>query len=401
MKKRFDVVVVGAGIAGLTVAALLAKADRGGRLRLQLIDAADRPAWRGDGDVDLRVSAIATGSAALLDRVGAWQRIAGGRACAYEKMCVWDGSRPVNGGATLRFDAAEFAVPRLGFIVENRLVQHALLEVLDAAGVDMAFGCPLESLDGSGHSLRLGLGIGRDLRADLVIAADGSSSFVRNAAGIPAHERPYAQSAFVTHLRPELPHRATAWQRFLPDGPLGMLPLSDGRISVVWSTRKEHALQAMNAGDAELGRMLSEASDWVLGEMVPEGPRGTFPLSAMHADRYVLPGLALLGDAAHAIHPLAGQGANLGLRDAEALARVVTEAVEGGGHPGDLPVLRRYERGRRGDNALMLHFMTGLNSLFASDSAFVRQLRTAGMRLFNHSGPIRDRIVGIAIGQRP
>ena len=154
----------------------------------------------------------------------------------------------------------------------------------------------------------------------------------------------------------------------------------------------------MAADDEELGRSLSEASDHVLGDLTVAGPRGRFELCARHAVDYVLPGLALIGDAAHAVHPLAGQGANLGLQDAAVLADVVGTALDNGEHPGDRPVLRRYERARKGDNATMMHFMTGLNWLFGTDSALIRELRAAGMRLFNNSGPIRERAVKTALG---
>ena len=144
--------------------------------------------------------------------------------------------------------------------------------------------------------------------------------------------------------------------------------------------------------------MLSEASDHVLGSLQVAGPRGAFPLCARHANQYVLPGIALIGDAAHSVHPLAGQGANLGLQDAATLASVLNDALGNREHPGDRPVLRRYERARKGDNATMLHFMTGLNRLFTTDSALVRELRATGMRLFNYSGPIRDHAVKVALG---
>ena len=202
----------------------------------------------------------------------------------------------------------------------------------------------------------------------------------------------------MTHLRPERPHRATARQRFLRDGPLGILPLDDGRVSVVWSTTPSIAEHALQTDDDELGRMLTGASDHVLGKLEVAGPRGAFPLRARHAERYVLPNLALVGDAAHAIHPLAGQGANLGLQNAAKLAEVVVSAIRDGLHPGDRPVLRRYERARRGANATMLHFMTGLNRLFTTDSALIGELRTAGMRVFGRSGPIRERAVKVALG---
>jgi 2-octaprenylphenol hydroxylase len=177
-----------------------------------------------------------------------------------------------------------------------------------------------------------------------------------------------------------------------------MLPLADGRISVVWSTLDETARHAMAASDDELGRMLTEASDQVLGELTVAGPRGTFALCAQHARNYVLPRLALIGDAAHSVHPLAGQGANLGLADAGTLSEVIEEAINNGEHPGDRPVLRRYERARKGANATMLHLMTGLNLLFAAGSPTIGELRRAGMRLFNVSGPLRERAVKVALG---
>ena len=381
MNKKFDILIVGAGVTGLTVAALLAQSQQSDRLRLTLVDAAPRPVHRSKDDVALRVSAIATGSAELLDSIGAWQYVSDTRACAYESMRVWDQNSVVESATTLRFDAAEFAVQQLGFIVENVLIQHALLKVLDRLDITLQFDTKVESI-----------------QADLVIGADGARSFVRESAGIKTHDYPYGQSAVVAHLRPELRHRDTAWQRFLNDGPLGMLPLSDGRISVVWSTHQEAADRAIAASDEELGSMLSDASDFVLGKLSVAGPRGAFPLCARHAEHYVLPGVALIGDAAHAVHPLAGQGANLGLQDATRLAEVVTAALENNEHPGDRPVLRRYERARKGENATMLHFMTGLNTLFATDSALLRELRATGMRLFGVSGPIRERAVKVALG---
>jgi 2-octaprenylphenol hydroxylase len=202
----------------------------------------------------------------------------------------------------------------------------------------------------------------------------------------------------VTHLVPGIPHGGTARQRFLSDGPLGMLPLADGRISVVWSMTPEAAEHALAATAEELGEMLTTASDRVLGVLEPAGPRGAFPLCARHARNYVLPRLALIGDAAHAVHPLAGQGANLGLQDARTLSQVIEEAIADGEHPGDRPVLRRYERARKGANATMLHFMTGLNRLFGSKSPLLGELRRAGMRLFNASGPVRERAVKVALG---
>ena len=397
MNRTFDVVIVGAGVTGLTVAALLAQSPQSSRLRLTVIDAAARPVFSADDDVALRVSAVALGSAALLESVGAWEFVQSSRVGVYDRMRVWDESGHADSSSALSFDAAEFAVPQLGFIVENVLLQQALLNVLDNSDVELIFEAPISALQEEGQKYRVAID-NRDFDADLVIGADGARSFVRKSVAISTRDWPYGQSAIVTHLTPEKPHQNTAWQRFLRDGPLGMLPLSDGRISVVWSTGENTAEQALTASDEELGEMLSAASDYVLGALTVAGPRGAFPLVARHAEKYVLPGVALIGDAAHAVHPLAGQGANLGLRDAAVLAQVINTALAKDECPGDRPVLRRYERARKGENAQMMHLMTGLNRLFATDSTLVRELRVIGMRLFNKSGPLRDRAVKVALG---
>jgi len=382
MKGPLDIVIVGGGITGLTLAALLAKGRQADALNITVVDAGKRPSYSSADDVSLRVSAIANGSAEILNSVGAWAGIRDSRVSSYEHMCVWDENDGPESSAALRFSASEFAVPQLGFIVENVLVQHELLRVLDESNVQLTFDTKIETLP----------------EADLVVGADGARSIVRELAGIKTNRWPYQQTAVVTHLTTEISHSATAWQRFLRSGPLGMLPLADGRISVVWSTTPEQAQLAMDATDDELGQMLTEASDAALGQLKVDGPKGAFPLCAQHAENYVLPGLALIGDAAHAIHPLAGQGANLGLQDASELAQTVTAAIDAGLHPADRPVLRRYERARKGDNLTMLHFMTGLNRLFTTDSTVLGEIRTVGMRLFNRSGPVRERAVKVALG---
>ncbi len=303
MKRRFEVVIVGGGVTGLTLAAKLLAMEHAGALNVTLLDAAPRPSFSIDDDVALRVSAIATGSAELLDSVGAWQHVMESRASAYERMRVWDENDTPASDTALHFDAAEFAVPQLGFIVENVLLQHALLRQLDSATLN--YGTRIRSLRQAGRRYRLELEDDRKLLADLLIGADGARSFVRSAVGIETRSWPYGQTAFVTHLQPERAHEATAWQRFLADGPLGILPLADGRVSVVWSTLPDTARRALEADDEELGRLLSAASDYALGELTVAGPRGAFPLGARHAEQYVLPGVALIGDAAHAIHPLA------------------------------------------------------------------------------------------------
>ena len=384
MNRRFEIVIVGGGITGLACAALLAGGKAAKSVSVTLIDAAARPNFCAEDDIALRVSAIANGSVEILETAGAWAQVLAQRVSPYDGMRVWDENDIPESGSALRFDAAEFGVPQLGFIVENVLIRHALLHVLDALDVELRFEVPLESLPD----------------ADLVIGADGARSFVRRLAGIETSQWPYEQTAIVTHLESERAHAGVARQRFLRNGPLGMLPLADGRISVVWSTTPDIADAALGASDAALGEMLTDASDHALGRLIVAGATAAFPLCARHAEHYVTDGLALIGDAAHAIHPLAGQGANLGLQDAAKLVEVVETAVLKGLHPGDRPVLRRYERARKGANLTMLHFMTGLNRLFATDSGLVGEIRSAGMRAFNRSGPIRERAVKVALGVR-
>jgi ubiquinone biosynthesis UbiH/UbiF/VisC/COQ6 family hydroxylase len=381
VNRRYRIVIVGGGVTGLMAATMLAKGPHRERLDITLVDAAMRPSFSVDDDIALRVSAIASGTVELFESVGAWEFVAATRASAYEHMRVWDENDAPDAASSLRFDAAEFAVPQLGFIVENVLLQESLLRQLERTDVSMCFATPLRAVRRKSRAYALELENGESLDADLVIAADGARSFVRSAVGIEVSEWPYEQTAFVTHLRPAKSHRATAWQRFLRDGPLGILPLADGRVSVVWSTTPEQAKAALEANDEETGRMLSDASDGVLGDLTVAGPKAAFPLCARHASQYV-----------------AGQGANLGLQDAAELVNQVSAALAEGLHPGDRPVLRRYERSRKGANATMLHFMTGLNRLFTTDSALIGEIRTAGMRAFNRSGPLRDRAVRVALG---
>jgi len=400
MSKRYEVVVVGAGMVGLTVGALLATCPAADRLRLRLVDGGVRPVFEPSADVGLRVSAVSLGSAGLLDSLGIWNRICETRCCGYERMRVWDARCAVDGPEALRFDADEFAVPELGYIVENGLIQAALLDRIAETGIEIGFETPIAALDciESPAGCRVRFEDGSEVTADLVIGADGAGSTVRRSAGIPVKAWRYPQSALVTHLRPEKDHARTAWQRFLADGPLALLPLSDGRVSVVWSTTPDLAREAVAVGEDELGQWLTNASDRVLGRLRVEGPRGAFPLKAQHAVRYAQPGLVLVGDAAHSVHPLAGQGVNLGMADAMELARSLTDSLARDEHPGDLPTLRRYERARKGANQTMLYFTDMLNRLFLSDSKAVAGLRTGGMRIFNRVGPLRRRAVQVALG---
>ena len=400
MKNNFDVVIVGAGIVGLATAALMAQSPGCDKLRITIVDAGKKPVFNIGDDVGLRVSAISRGSMNVFQDLGIWSHVLELRASAYQKMRVWDSRESIEGPDTLRFDAADFAVPELGFIVENILIQDALLIRLNELRIEVRFETPIErSSQQPGRRItEVLLQDGNSIAADLVVGADGAASLTRENAGIAVTTWSYPQSAFVTHVMPERSHQNTAWQRFLPDGPLAFLPLHDGRVSVVWSTTPDKATWATKAENKELAESLAKASDHLLGNLTIAGPRGSFPLRSQHAERYVLPGLALVGDAAHAVHPLAGQGANLGIADSAALVSSVSDALSRGEYPGDISTLRNYERQRKGANMTMLHFIDALNRLFLSDSEAVANLRGSGMRLFNRSGPVQRQAVQVALG---
>lgn len=390
--------IAGAGVVGLMFTALLRRMEARSVLRILVVDANPAPNYSFENDIELRVSAIAAGSRNILERAGAWQYVAPDRICPYAEMRVWDSAGAVEGPETLRFSAADHALPELGHIVENKLLQEALLKALSARGQAVRFDTVIRAVTEVDERFTVELSSGEKVRCDLLVGADGARSFVRKQSAIVVRGWNYDQSAFVTHLEPQLPHDNTAWQRFLPDGPIALLPLEDGRVSTVWSTTPAMARQALEWDDDQLGAALSEASDFVLGQLTPAAGRAVFPLRAQHARQYVKPGLALIGDAAHSVHPLAGQGANLGIADAACLAAVLEGAIACDESIGDYRVLRRYERRRKSANLSMLYFIDGLYRLFARDHPLVRTIRTTGMRLFNRSGPLRDHAVGVALG---
>ncbi len=387
------VLIVGAGVVGLALASLLKKQAPAADVRV--IDKANRIAPESD-ELDLRVSAIANASLAALESV--WPSIPADRQCAYESMCVWDAEDAFDSPNAVTFRADEFAVPALGVIVENLALQRALADAVRDAGVKVSFDTTIETLRRDDGQWQIEFEGGGNGEAELIVAADGARSPLRELLDIETRATDYRQTAIVTHLKPELPHRRTAWQRFLPGGPLALLPLADGRVSTVWSVPDDDAKTLRDLSAEQLGERITEASDRTLGKLVVSGPVGSFPLHAHHAETYVRPGAVLIGDAAHAIHPMAGQGANLGIQDAVALAYHLSRQISASGHPGEPRVLKRYERERREANAVMLNGLSALNRLFRERSPVVSGARRAGMRLFNNSGPIRERIVQTAFG---
>lgn len=370
-------------------------ADSG--MRIVLVESAPpEPDWPA-GSVDARVSALTAASQQLFSRLAAWPAMVELGVSPVVCMEVWD----AGGAGSIRFDSADIGEPRLCHVVENRVIQRALLARARGCG-NVVMRCPAElsTLEPSAESVRVGLTDGSTLSARLVVGADGAASRARRLAGIGVHGWSYDQQALVATVANELPHRATAWQRFLAQGPLAFLPLRDGRCSIVWSTRPEHARELLGHSDAVFMERLADAFEHRLGRITAASGRGVFPLRLQHASTYIAPRLALIGDAAHTIHPLAGQGVNLGLLDAAALAEVILGTAASGGDIGAHRVLRRYERWRKGDNLQMMMAMDGFKRLFGSASPLLRLVRNAGLDITDGARPLKNAIMRRAMGLR-
>lgn len=357
------------------------------------------PAARDVDSFDSRVSALNRQSVALLQDLGAWSAIAGYRSCAYRHMRVWD----ADGTGHIAFDAAEVDCPELGHIVENRAVIAALLARIDSAA-DIAVLAPrrLRAIVRGEEAVTLELEEGAPVEARLLVAADGALSSVRELLGFRTREWDYGHRALVATVATERPHEATAWQRFMPSGPLAFLPLpgEDERhfCSIVWSLQDERAEDVLALDDSDFNSALGEAFEHRLGRVLASSRRAAFPLRQRHAVDYVQPRVALVGDAAHTIHPLAGQGINLGFKDVAVLAQEVLAAQRRGIDPGQLPVLRRYQRRRKGENLLMMGAMDTFKYLFEQRAPALRWLRNAGMTGVGRAGPLKQGIMRRAMG---
>lgn len=394
-KRPFEIIVAGAGPVGLLFAARILRQGGRGTIALRIVDAGAPAVWDASR-TDARVYALSRESQCLFGEL--WQGIASRRISPYRRMCVFEGESPES-GASIEFDAADVGEPDLGHIVEDNLLRSVLLEALAGAGVDMTFGHAVHVLSHRDGRIRVRMRDGETTAADLVVGADGVDSGVRAAAGIEAASRDYHQRAIVAHVATERPHRETAWQRFLPRGPLAFLPLADGRSSVVWSNDEESAARLLALTDDGFLNELESASGGVLGRLGTVTARRAFALKLMHAKCYTRPGVALIGDAAHAVHPLAGQGMNLGLRDAAVLADIVAGALEAGEYAGDERVLRRYARAQTAHNLGMQLAFDGLNSLFGRSAPFwLAPLRRLGIGALDRAWPAKRALIRQATG---
>lgn len=385
----FDAVVIGAGMVGATAASLLSRAGE----RVALVESQAPAGFDPNRDVGLRVSALSPGSQAVLDEAGAWRRIARERHAPYRRMHVEDR----DGSAVLAFDAPAFGMERLGTIVENDLVQWSLWQVLAEDGrVDVRCPARLRSIASDRDVVSVELDDGTQLHAHLLIGADGSASRVRDLAGIESEHWEYNQRGLVGVLASERANPGVAWQRFMAGGPLALLPLADGRHSMVWSRPTAEAERLKGLDDESFLTELAVASGEPFGAFEACGPRAAFPLTMRLAGRYVAGRVVLLGDAAHVVHPLAGQGVNLGLLDAAGLVECLLEARQADRAHGVDRAMRRFDRWRRSESEAVARGIHALRGVFEPDA--LAPLRRAGLRLLGQSALLREPFLRRAAG---
>lgn len=400
----YDLIIVGAGVVGATLACAIAQTDAAQHLRIAVIESSSDVQHFSGEHFDPRVVALTHASQKLLTDIGCWDDIVAQRACAYREMKVWDGE----GTAAIEFDCAEVQQSHLGHIVENsvivnqlreRMAQHRNIVLIQPAAVAQIIPAQAEF-----PRVRVQLSDGDEITTALLIAADGAQSKVRELAEFSTREWDYGQQAIITTVRTAQPHEFTAWQRFMHTGPLAFLPLHNNgdahSCSIVWSADDVLAAELIALDDEAFCARLTAAFEARLGCVISCDKRYAIPLRQRHATTYIQPGIALVGDAAHNIHPLAGQGVNLGLQDVMALAQEIERALARGIPLADYSLLRRYQRQRLAANLGMMTAMEGFKRLFGSRSLSVNWLRNTGMRQLNSVAAIKKIIINSALGVR-
>jgi 2-octaprenylphenol hydroxylase len=376
MKKRYDVLIVGAGIVGLTMANLLANS----RLQIAVLDKRAPILEWDNQSYDLRVSAITPFSQTVFQDIQIWPAIQNERASAFQKMHVWDAMSD----GEIKFESAALGVPTLGYIIENRVMQKALFEKLSQySNIDFIYSMDI-----------------KDIQFDkqLVIAADGANSDVRKLTGVEIEMQSYEHTALVATVRTEKPHQKTAWQRFLPTGPLAFLPLTDPHnCSIVWSTSSQQAASLQQLPEQEFCKQLALNFGYKLGKVECLSARVSFPLYKRHVKNYVQENLAFIGDAAHTIHPLAGQGMNMGIADAKCLADIILQAQAKQRDIGALYTLRPFERARKTENLKLFTVVDNLKKLFANETLSIQSLRGMGLNAINNIHFIKNYLMQCAM----
>ncbi|MGL4505613.1 MAG: FAD-dependent 2-octaprenylphenol hydroxylase, partial [Aeromonas sobria] len=389
--QNVDVVIVGGGMVGLGLAAAL----KHSALKVLVVEGQLPDPQLGEV-ADNRVSALSLASQQILRHVGAWDGMAARRLQAYDKMAVWE----QDSFGHIDFDAASLRQASLGHIVENRVIQLALLEAIEgASNIQLLTPARAKTLQSGPAGALLLLEDGQAISAKLVVAADGAHSWVRRQADIPLTSWDYGHHALVATVRCAEPHEAVARQIFTPDGPLAFLPLwQENLCSIVWSLPAARAEALCACDDEQFNRQLTAAFDTRLGLCKVEGARSAIPLTARYARDFARERLVLVGDAAHTIHPLAGQGVNLGLLDAAALAEQILQNHAAGEDIGLLGNLRSYERWRKSEAARMLAAMEGLKRLFSGANPLKKLIRGVGLRAANLLTPFKEGVIRAAMG---
>ena len=387
-ERQYDVVIVGGGMVGAALACGLAQQQ----FRVAVIERAEPEPFDNSGEPDIRISAIGASSVALLQQLGAWTRVEAMRSAPYRKLETWEWQ-----SAHVTFDAASLGLPVLGYMVENRVLQRALWEQMQQDGVALLCPATLQDLQPHSGGWHITLDQGAPLDARLVVGADGANSRVRQLAGIGVHGWNYAQSCMLISTECEHPAGDATWQQFTPQGPRAFLPLFDQHASLVWydAPARIRQLQALPLSQLEKEVKLNFPAR--LGRFQIKSA-ASFPLVRRHATRYVMPGLALVGDAAHTINPLAGQGVNLCYRDVDALINVLTEARSQAQTWSAMAVLQRYQRERYRDNLLMQGGMDLFYFAFSNSLPPLRLARNLGLMAAERAGGLKRRALRYALG---
>lgn len=389
--ETYDIIIAGGGMVGAAVACALS----GHGLRIAVVERQQPELDWGRDEIDLRVSAINHASQNLLTNLGAWSSIEEHGIQAYREMRVWDNLAM----GDIHFDSAGIGEANLGHIIQNRAIQASLWESMQSRDdITLLTPASIMQIDETDNGLALQLDNGTTLECQLAVAADGASSRLRDMAGIAVDVHDFRQFGVVATVETLEGHAETAWQRFLPNGPLAFLPVARGHCSIVWSTTDEESQQLLDMTTDDFCKALNAASEGRLGHIDCDDRRARFPLRSQHAESYLSGRVVLVGDAAHQIHPLAGQGVNLGFRDAAMLAEVLLAAKSANEPWYSRPVLRRYERARRGDNQLTRKSMEAFNNLFSNHIPPLKLVRNLGLRLADRSSTAKGFFMQHALG---